>query len=368
MQADNRNLNELKEIIAQFNITSKILDVFKFGSGHINNTYKITTAVKNESYLLQKINHSIFLDVDGLMRNIHIVTSHLKNHFKNINKNPETHTLTIIKTKDEKLYFRDVHGCFWRVFLFIDNVKSYDVVKTYDQAYSAGVAFGEFQKQLSNLEVENIVEVLPNFHNIDFRIDNLKKSIKDDVVSRVSSVEEILHFIFQRVSTMRSLLVMLENSEIPLRITHNDTKFNNVLLDSKDQVQCVIDLDTVMPGLIAYDFGDAIRTIINPANEDETDLNKIKLNIPLFEAYTNGYLSQAIEFINTKELESLYHGVVLFPYMQAVRFLTDYINNDVYYHTDYPLHNLVRAKTQIELVKQMETQKDILKDILISNR
>jgi len=253
------------------------------------------------------------------------------------------------------------------VFILIPDTRSYDILETTDQAFSGGMAFGQFQKQLSDLDPTTIVEVLPNFHNIEFRMNNLREAIANDRVGRVAEVQDLLDYIFEREDKMRTILELGRANKLPLRITHNDTKFNNVLLDSNDQVQCVIDLDTVMPGYVAYDFGDAIRTIINSAAEDEADVSKIVLNVPLFEAFTAGYLSEAKEFLSEIEVESLIHGVHLLPYMQAVRFLTDYIDGDTYYKIGYPEHNLVRTKAQLKLVQELEANHKVLTDILAAN-
>ena len=209
-----------------------------------------------------------------------------------------------------------------------------------------------------------MIEILPNFHNIDFRLDNLYDAIKSNHAGRVDQVIDILEFIKVREVSMRTILRYAQSGKLPLRITHNDTKFNNVLLDENDNVQCVIDLDTVMPGYVAYDFGDAIRTIINSAAEDEKDLDKIVLNIPLYQAYTEGYIYEAKDFLTNEEIESLWYGVLLLPYMQAVRFLTDYLNGDTYYKIHYIDHNLVRTRAQVKLVKELEKNELELKQIL----
>ncbi|WP_149912667.1 phosphotransferase enzyme family protein [Sphingobacterium cavernae] len=355
---------ELKNVVSQFEISGEILSIEKFGSGHINDTFRVRIVLSDTSYLLQKINHHIFPNVDGLMQNIQLVTDHLKKVLSGKVENVDKHTLTIISCKDGKRYHHDSQGNFWRVFVLLDNVKSYDIVETYQQAYSGGRAFGQFQKQLSTLDAREIVEVLPNFHNIDFRLNNLKSAVAANKANRLLEVQDILNFIDSREERMRTILRMAENGELPLRITHNDTKFNNVLLDENDDVQCVIDLDTVMPGYVAYDFGDAIRTIINSAAEDENDLSQIVLNIPLYQAYAEGYLEEAREFLTEKEIESLFYGVLLLPFMQAVRFLTDYIEGDTYYKIHYIDHNLVRTRAQMKLFQELEAHESQLKEIL----
>ncbi len=353
----------------KFKIEGNIVSSVPFGSGHINDTFKIVTdSDKKEQYLLQRINHHVFRNVDGLMDNIEKVCLHLKQKLAHLGQEEVAkRTMTLIPTWDGQHYYKDEQGDYWRVFILIPDTRSYDILETTDQAFSGGMAFGQFQKQLSDLDPTTIVEVLPNFHNIEFRMNNLREAIANDGVGRVAEVQDLLDYIFEREDKMRTILELGRANKLPLRITHNDTKFNNVLLDSNDQVQCVIDLDTVMPGYVAYDFGDAIRTIINSAAEDEADLSKIVLNVPLFEAFTAGYLSEAKEFLNETEVESLIHGVHLLPYMQAVRFLTDYIDGDTYYKIAYPEHNLVRTKAQLKLVQELEANHKVLTDILAAN-
>ena len=350
----------------QFNLEGEVLSTSPFGSGHINDTYKITTSSNtNNIYLLQRINHHIFQDVDGLMNNIEVVCNHLKRKLAHLGEEEVLkRTMTLIPTKTGKNYYQDDNGDYWRVFILIPDTRSYDILETTEQAYSGGMAFGQFQKQLSDLDPKEIVEVLPNFHNIDFRMNNLREAIATDAVGRLAEVNDLLDYIFEREEKMRTILNLGQSGALPLRITHNDTKFNNVLLDKDDQVQCVIDLDTVMPGYVAYDFGDAIRTIINSAAEDEEDVSKIVLNIPLFKSFTEGYLSEAKDFLTDTEINTLIFAVNLLPYMQAVRFLTDYINGDTYYKIAYPTHNLVRTKAQLKLVAELEKHQDELIAIL----
>lgn len=357
---------ELIESIAkQFDIEGDVVSVKRFGSGHINDTFKVEVkSLNNTSYLLQRINHHIFKDVDGLMNNISLVTNHLKSTLEGQVDDVDKYTLTIVPTQDQQLYHRSADGDYWRIFILLEGTKSYDVLETPKQAYSGGQAFGRFQKQLATLDANKLVEILPNFHNIDFRLNNLRAAITADSVGRVKEVTEILAYIFKREEKMRRVLKLAESNQLPLRITHNDTKFNNVLLDQEDNVQCVIDLDTVMPGYVAYDFGDAIRTIINSAAEDEPDVTNVTLNIPLFEAYAQGYISEAKDFLTDLEIESLMYGVLLLPYMQAVRFLTDYLEGDVYYKTQYENHNLIRTNAQLKLVDELEKHEQILTDIL----
>lgn len=360
------HFNKINSPANLFDLHGNVISITPFGNGHINDTFKVVTdSDENHTYLLQKINHQIFNDVDGLMKNIREVCQHIKSKLAHLSaEDVEKHSMTLIETKNGESFCKDDDGNYWRVFKLIENTKSYDIVETPAQAFSGGRAFGQFQKQLSDLSAEKLTEILPNFHNIDFRLGNLRDAIEKNEANRVDQVQELLSYIFERESKMRRILEMGNRGDLPLRITHNDTKFNNVLLDENDKVQCVIDLDTVMPGYIAYDFGDAIRTIINSAAEDEADLDKINLNIPLFQAYAEGYLSEAKDFLTAQELESLLHGVHLLPYMQAVRFLTDYLNGDTYYKVHYEEHNLVRTKSQLKLVDELEKHHEELKLIL----
>jgi len=350
----------------QFTLEGDIISVQPFGSGHINDTYRVITSIdRGISHLLQRINHHVFPNVDGLMHNIEIVTKHLSKKVKVADgKQVSDHVLTIIPTLEGKLYTTDSTGNFWRMFILIEDTKSYDIVETEVQAAEGGRAFGLFQKQLSDLDASRIVEVLPNFHNVEFRLDNLRKAIAKDVCQRARLVQDKLDFIFSREDRMKTILDLGNKGALPLRITHNDTKFNNVLLDVHDKMQCVIDLDTVMPGYVAYDFGDAIRTIINPVAEDEKDISKIVLNLSLYKAYAEGYLEEANEFLTTLEKETLVDGAFLLPYMQGVRFLTDYIEGDHYYKTKYDEHNLVRTNTQLKLVEEMEKNEEFMRKVI----
>lgn len=360
------NGNKILESANSFKLDGVVISAVPFGSGHINDTFKVITDSENKQhYLFQKINHLIFQDVKALMSNIAAVCTHLKEKYAHLGENEVLkRTMTIIPTKSGDLYYQDESGDYWRMFILIQETKSYDVLETEDQAYSGGLAFGQFQKHLADMDATMLIEILPNFHNIEYRLHNLKEAVRKDPLGRVATVKDILDYIFERESKMRTILESGRKGELPLRITHNDTKFNNVLLDQDDNVQCVIDLDTVMPGYVAYDFGDAIRTIINSAAEDEADTDKIVLNIALFRAYTEGYLQEAKDFLTNKEVESLIHGVHLLPYMQAVRFLTDYIEGDHYYKIKYNDHNLVRTKAQLKLVSELEKHQEELEDII----
>jgi Ser/Thr protein kinase RdoA (MazF antagonist) len=356
-------------LISEFRIDAGIASVKPFGSGHINDTYRLVNKDANgHDYLLQRINHHVFKDVPLLMNNLVNVTSHLR---KKLAALPLHHldksVLTIVETQEGLPYYKDKSGNYWRLFYFLKGTKSYDMVTTEKQAFEGGKAFGRFQALLADLNPHLIKDTIPDFHNIEYRLGNLLRSIEIDKKRRVKNAKAEIDFILDRSDAMDEILRLGRNDTLPLRIVHNDTKFNNVLLDSEDHAQCVIDLDTVMPGYVAYDFGDSIRTIINTAAEDEANLDLIGLNIPLFEAYTKGYLQESVGFLTQSEIDSLIKGVMLLPYIQAVRFLTDYLDGDVYFKVQSPEHNLQRTRAQLTLVKKLEENQDTLKQTIQNN-
>ena len=357
---------DFTDIIKHFNISGDVLEVKPFGSGHINDTFLIKTSAENGTeYLLQKINHFVFKDIGGLMNNMVFITDHLKQKIKETG-DPEKEVLTLVKCNNGKYYCQDELGNYWRMTYFLKDTRSYDLVTTGQQAYQGGVAFGRFQYLLCDMYPGVLVEVIPDFLNIEKRLNDLNSAVKNDKAGRLQTVLTELEFLTSRADKMKEILELGKAGILPLRITHNDTKFNNILLDKDNNIQCVIDLDTVMPGYVAYDFGDAIRSIINTAVEDEKDLDAIRLNIPLFAEFTKGYLSQTISFLTEQELKSLIKGVMLLPYMQAVRFLTDYLEGDVYYKTQFADHNLQRTLAQMQLLKMLELHKQELTDIIQS--
>jgi len=354
-------------LIASFKIDADIASVVSFGSGHINDTYRIKNSDPNGvDYLLQRVNHHVFKDVPVLMQNLLYVTEHLKEKLAEVSGSDlEKEVMTIVETRDGKPYFKDDDGNYWRVFHFLKDTRSYDQVTTTQQAYEGGKAFGRFQALLADLAPELIKDTIPDFHNVESRLLKFEKAVEADKVGRLHKVLPEVEFIRERVDEMSEILLLGRAGKLPLRIVHNDTKFNNVLLDGDDHAQCVIDLDTVMPGYVAYDFGDSIRTIANTASEDELNIELIDINISLFESYTKGYLKEAVHFLTEAELDSLLKGVLLLPYTQTVRFLTDYLEGDHYYKIQSPDHNLQRTRAQRTLVKKLEENRDKLGQIIM---
>ncbi|MDG5798930.1 aminoglycoside phosphotransferase family protein [Marinilabiliaceae bacterium ANBcel2] len=360
--------DDLKEIINEFKIEGVANQIKPFGSGHIHDTFLVTNGdLSKDSYILQKINTSIFQDVDNLMENIRIVTDHLQK--KAISKpgaDPKRDVLTLIPAKSGKSYIKDEKGSYWRVFVFIADTNSYDLVETDKQAFEGGKGYGGFFAELSDLDATRLHEILPDFHNVVSRFSLLEKAISSDPAGRVADVEREISFVKERIDSMRKIHDLGEKGALPLKTTHNDTKFNNVLLNSKDEAQCVIDLDTVMPGYVAFDFGDAIRTIVNTAEEDEKELSKIDINLSFFESFAKGFISAAGDQLSKIEAESLAEGSLLLPYIIGMRFLTDHIDGDNYYKIGFPGHNLQRARAQFRLVEKLEENSEKLRDIVMS--
>jgi thiamine kinase-like enzyme len=357
----------INQLIDKFKIDANIASVRPFGSGHINDTYRIVNSNPDGvDYLLQRINHHVFKDVPALMQNLKYVTDHLKQKLKQVpGSDIEKEVVTIVETREGLPYFKDDDGNYWRILHFLKDTRSYDQAATGKQAFEGGKAFGRFQALLADLDTKLIKDTIPDFHNIEWRLDKLGKAIEANTAGRSNKVIAEMVFIKQRVAQMSEILALGKAGILPQRIVHNDTKFNNVLLDSDDHAQCVIDLDTVMPGYVAYDFGDSIRTIINTAAEDEVNNKLIGINSSLFESYTKGYLQEAISFLTKAEMESLMKGVLLLPYIQAVRFLTDYLEGDHYFKTQSPDHNLQRTRAQLALVKKLEDNHDQLEQIIL---
>ena len=357
---------DFRSILSEFGIDSSTCRVIPFGSGHINSTYLVKdNRLDKPGYLLQRINDHVFKDVPLLMENIRLVIGHVQEKLQQIpGSDPEKEVLTLLPTIHSHYYFKDDLDNYWRVYLYMEGTKSYDLTKTKHQAYEGGKAFGKFQALLIDLDPTCLAEIIPSFHNIEQRLNRLNLALNINFDNRVKDCIAEITFIYEIRASMGKILAMGRENRLPLRVTHNDAKFNNVLLDRNDNAQCVIDLDTVMPGFVAYDFGDAIRTIINTSAEDEGDLEKIQLNIGLYKAYTRGYMEKTISFLTDDEIESLIYGVLLLPYMQAVRFLTDFIEGDHYFKIQFHDHNLQRARAQLQLLRKIRECQELLTDII----
>ncbi len=345
--------------IAAFRLAGIPRSVNPHGNGHINDTYLVICddAGNVKKYILQRMNHSIFRNPQALMENVAGVTSYLQEKIRERNGDPNRETLSVIKTKDGKNYFEDSLHNFWRVFPFIEDTYCLEKVENAGDFYDCAQAFGSFQRQLADYPAETLHETIPLFHHTPSRFQTFQKAVREDSLGRADSVREEINFALAREADTHVLTDLLEKGELPLRVTHNDTKLNNILFDAvTKKALCIIDLDTVMPGLSLYDFGDAIRTGANTGAEDETDLSKIGLDLSLFETFTDGFLTGCAGSLTPLEIELLPMGAKLMTYECGIRFLADYLVGDVYFKIHKEHHNLDRARTQFKLVADMEAK------------
>jgi hypothetical protein len=348
----------LKEIFEYFTAEGTFLSGEPYGSGHIHDTFRIETREKDkDNYILQRLNNKIFKNIPELQNNIERVTVHLKNKLEAVpGSNVKRECLILIPSHDGKSWIVDKAGNYWRMYIFISNHRSYNIVDSPGKAFEGGKAIGRFQSMLADMPGGPLFETIPSFHDIEKRLITFNSKIIENPAGRVQSVGREINDVLERAEEMKTILRLGKKGLIPTRITHNDTKFNNILLDENDKALCVIDLDTVMPGYVHYDFGDSIRTVANTASEDEQDLSKIKMDISLFKAYAEGYLSESAETLNEIEKEYLAFAPKLITYTIGVRFLTDFIDGDNYFKIHHELHNIQRARAQLQLVKSMEEQ------------
>lgn len=350
--------NNLKEIFDCFETKGTFNTGESYGSGHIHDTFRVRTAEEDcDDYIIQRLNNKVFKNIPELQHNIERVTVHLRKRLVAIpGSNIKRECLNLIPAPDGKSWISDKGGNFWRMYIFITGHRSYDIVDNPDKAYQGGKAIGRFQVMLSDMPGDPLFETIPRFHDIESRLETFRNVVREDPAGRVNTAGKEISEIQKRAEEMKIILKLGREKKIPLRITHNDTKFNNILLDENDKALCVIDLDTVMPGYVHYDFGDAIRTAANTASEDEKDLSKISMDINLFKAYSEGYLSETSDTLNSIEKEYLAFAPKLITYTIALRFLTDYIDGDNYFKIHHNDHNLERARAQLKLVMSMEEQ------------
>lgn len=335
---------DILDIVSKFQIKERVVGYSPLGNGHINSTFLINTDT-GKRYVLQKINSYAFKNVDQLMENMYKTTSFLIEH--------GFETLKVVKTKDDGLYVRDGED-YYRLTDFIENTICYEGVENLNAVYNAGKAFGLLHRAFRDYDASTLYEVIPNFHNTKKRYQDLLDAIKVDPVNRFKTCQIEYLTIHNRERDFSYIVDSIASGDIQLAVTHNDPKINNVLFD-KDSgaIRAVIDLDTIMPGSYLYDFGDALRSLFTGEYEDSRDVSKVGVDYQIFESYTKGYLSEMKDVLNQKEIEALAFSVFLLTIEVAIRFLTDYINGDVYFHIDYPEHNLVRARTQIKLAEDI---------------
>ncbi len=341
------------DICSKFDVETRIN---AYGNGHINDTYLCES---DPMYILQRINSKVFKKPFEVMDNIYRVTEHLKEKIKAVGGDVNRETLTVIKTRDGKTCYQDENGDYYRMYVFIENSLSYEIVEEPVQLYHAGKAFGRFQRMLDDFSADKLFETIVDFHNTPERVNQLKSAISDNAVGKLADVEKEVNFALEYSKYASEITDAMASGEVPLRVTHNDTKLNNVLFDDKTKEGlCVIDLDTVMPGSILYDFGDALRFGASSGTEDEQDLDKIWFDLEKFEEFTSGFLGETSDCLTKKEIELLPMSALLMTYECGIRFLADHLNGDTYFKIHRKNHNLDRARTQFKLVKDIESKFD----------
>ncbi|MCH5352338.1 MAG: aminoglycoside phosphotransferase family protein [Acutalibacter sp.] len=350
----------------QHTVTPQVLEAFGFPGdsplqrvqgGHINDTYAVE--VSEGRFVLQRINRFVFPSPENIMENIASVTEFLRKKIQSRGGDPLRETLHICKTVDGQSFVRDEAGEYWRCMTFIPDATAHETATGVEMLREAGFAFGNFQSMLSDYPAETLHEIIPKFHDTPDRFRQLSEAVEKDLSGRKKDARPEVDFAFAREEKCGLLMDLLRDGKLPLRVTHNDTKMSNVLIDDiTGKAVCVIDLDTVMPGLTAFDFGDSIRAGAATAAEDETDLSKVHFDLERFEAYAKGFLSAAGDALTETELDTLPDGAILMTYEVGIRFLADFLNGDVYFRTAYPTHNLDRARNQFKLVEEMEEKRE----------
>ena len=357
----------MSDIAPLFEIEGVPSEIDRLGNGHINDTFLLKTkdGDKEHLYVLQRINSNVFKDPDAVMSNIWNVTEHISKKLESLEGEHERSVMRFIRTKSGESHLSTDDGAFFRMYKYIGDSISLDLPKTREDFYESAVAFGQFQRMLSDFNADNLNETIPNFHNTPDRFNKFLKAIEENKSGRKDTAPEEINFVLERKEFTSVLMDALEKGEIPLRVTHNDTKMNNVLLDAETRKQvCVIDLDTIMPGLSVNDFGDSIRFGASTAAEDEKDLDKVHFDISLFEVYLEGFLKGCGGQLTANEIELLPEGAKMMTLECGMRFLTDYLDGDTYFRTHYPEHNLDRCRTQFKLVSEMEEKWDEMKALV----
>ncbi len=360
-------MENLGEVVSRFSTRGTVKSVEPLGSGLINDTFKVTTCeAEAPDYVLQRINNSVFTDVELLQKNIEAVTAHIRSKLEAAGeKDLDRRVLRLVETVDGKTYC-EVGGKFWRMTVYISGSFTYDTVNP-QYSYCAGKAFGDFESMLSDLK-EPLGETIPDFHNMELRLSQFRQAVVEDRASRAEKAAWYVEHIERHADRMCLAERLHREGKLPKRICHCDTKVNNMMFDENGNVLCVIDLDTVMPSFVFSDFGDFLRTAANTGAEDDPDPDNVNFDMDIFRAFTRGYIESAGAFLLPVEVENLPFAAALFPYMQAVRFLTDYLNGDVYYNIRYPEHNFVRTRAQYKLFESALACTGEMTDFIASQR
>ena len=357
----------IRNIASRFQTLGSFAEARPYGSGHIHDTFLVTAGPHpGKRYLLQRMNHHVFRNISGLMSNIERVTSHLRAKLAaSPGHDPERECLTLIPTLDGSSFLQDGEGCFWRMYLFIPDSHSYDRATDPVHVAECGRAFGRFITLVSDLPGERLCDTIPAFHDLENRLRNFRDSVRTDSAGRVSGVSSEIRFVEIRAEAMCVLQHLGRTGDIAERVTHNDTKINNVLFDSNNSALCVVDLDTVMPGYVHFDFGDAIRTGANTGAEDEADLGRVSINLPFFAAFARGFLEETAAILTRTEIETLAFSANYMTFIIGLRFLTDHLDGDRYYKIHFPGHNLQRARAQFKLIESMEAEKRKMQETVL---
>lgn len=355
-----------QEALKNFNLPGLLLECPSYGNGHINDTYLASFSEEGtiKRYTLQHMNSVVFKDPAALMENIIHITSYLKEQITAQGGDPRRETLDFVFTRDGKPFFVDSCGEYWRAYHFVENVYALDTIKGPEDFYQSALAFGKFQRMLADFPADTLHETIAGFHDTKARFGVFRQAVADDICGRVKDARKEIDFILAREDVANVLGDLQAEGKLPLRVTHNDTKSNNVLIDqTTGKGLCVIDLDTVMPGLSVNDFGDSIRFGANTAAEDEPDVSKVSCDLELYEAYLKGFIEGCGGRLTQEEILCLPLGAKVMTFEVGMRFLTDYLSGDTYFKTAYPTHNLVRCRTQLALVADMEAKWESLREI-----
>lgn len=361
---------QLKFVFKQFEHTGEFQSYEELASGHINDTYLIVTTEKT-FFVLQRINEGVFKDVPGLISNKVNVSKHLQEKLNYLSDAElKRRVLSFVNTIEGKYYYYDTDGNYWNMMIYIGDSLTFETVNNEEIAYEGGKLFGEFLNLTSDFDATKLTEVIPNFHNMSFRYLQFEDALKNALPERIQKAKMYIQLVANLKEEMHILQNLKDSGEIKLRVTHNDTKISNALFDLNKKGLCVIDTDTVMPGIVHYDFGDAIRTICNTAAEDEKNIDLVNFNLDYYRAYVKGFLEKTNSSLSLIEIKYLPLGAKTMIFIMALRFLTDFLNGDIYYKTEYPEHNFDRAKNQFKLIeslsekyKEMEVSNMVFKDL-----
>ncbi len=359
---------DIEAIVKHLQFEGNYLEATPYGFGHINDTYAAHFRKPDgviHRYILQRINHNVFKNPEGLMQNIEAVTTHLRDKIIAAGGNPEREMLNLIPATDGRTFYRTPDGNYWRGYVFIEGAQTYEVAENLDHVYNAAWAFGRFQQLLSDFPATRLCETIPDFHHTKKRFKAFAEAVNRDIKNRARSAKAEIDFVEKRVGDTLVLVDLLEQGKLRERVTHNDTKFNNVMIDDETgSGVCVIDLDTVMPGLALYDFGDLVRSGTNPAAEDERDIAKVCMDLETFDYIARGYLDAARGFLTTTEMDYLPFSAKLMTLENGMRFLTDHLDGDIYFKIHRENHNLDRCRTQFRMVADMEVKHDQMMSIV----